>query len=241
MDQPVAPELVFWTCLTSSMAERVAPSVMTTDFLFVREALTWWANWATISSTLGVLRFPSSSGPHITCTRCSRRAFTTSSVTGSCARSTCMLGTIINGVPRERATDSAIIKGPCCNPWRWLAITSLVAGATSTPSAWLSTERSPSQSVMTSACEAQRTAKGVRMRCAEGVMITVRFAPSRRSSRARRTVSTAAIPPVTPRTTWRPLRDVPVTATSVSRIAMFSRSTRPSRLLRLGSGCQTND
>ena len=31
IDQPVAPELVFWTWRMSSMADRVAPSVSTTE------------------------------------------------------------------------------------------------------------------------------------------------------------------------------------------------------------------
>ena len=73
--------------------------------------------------------------------------------------------------------DNAIISGPCCNPCRWLAMTSRVAGATRTASTESNTVKSPSQSVMTSDCAAQRTASGVRIRCAEWVMTTVNEAP----------------------------------------------------------------
>ena len=79
-------------------------------------------------------------------------------------------------------------------------MTSRVAGATNTASTSSSAERSPSQSVITSAWDAQRTASGVMILCADGVMMTVSSAPWRLNSLASLTVSTAAIPPVTPRT-----------------------------------------
>ena len=119
-------------------------------------------------------------------------------------------------------------------------MTSRVAGATKTPSARFKAFKSPSQSVMTSAWEAHRTARGVMMRWAEGVMITVSSAPSRRSARARRTVSTAAIPPVTPNTTAFPSRAEPVRTTSVSRSAMHRPRAFLSRHLRFSLAGKTN-
>ena len=45
-----------------------------------------------------------------------------------------MLGTAMMGVPRERATESAIMSGPPWRPCTWAANVLRVAGATNTPS-----------------------------------------------------------------------------------------------------------
>ena len=72
------------------------------------------------------------------------------------------------------------------------------------------------QSVSTAPSVAHSTARGVMMRCAASDITVSTSAPWRRNSRAKRTVSTAAMPPLTPNTTRRPSRESPRRSTPVS-------------------------